>query len=397
MLVFRISRKSSTKLRSSRLFAIFLISKTFSTDDWVSSELNLRWTRNWNLYLNNLEKSMKLRIVLDSNHDGKKKRNSIHDKRKEKLRIHRFHHQNAEQDFSDQILQRNITENHRLRHQNPVQDFSGQIFQENIAENHQRIERKPFYSVRWRNVILHSYMTWNTMKETDIRDVLWKIKTNLVLERNQVIIIVLIALIDRNVIVIALIKWNLDLEQNQVITTALIALIKTNLVLERNQTIMTALIKRNLVTYRLITAELLDFPWIWQPHEDSGKQWTSWTSSMYHEKTENFWQYLMTLRNLDHPGKMPSSQVHSGKIPFQHVQDTTTIHDTVFSFPISARTISVRTTTTLPDPFIVSPSLPLKGWIFSTRGAVVGSVLPGPSQKGPEPVRTGHTYIFLSR
>jgi hypothetical protein len=27
----------------------------------------------------------------------------------------------------------------------------------------------------------------------------------------------------------------------------------------------------------------------------------------------------------------------------------------------------------------------------------VGSVLPGPSQKGPEPVRTGHTYIFLSR
>jgi hypothetical protein len=28
---------------------------------------------------------------------------------------------------------------------------------------------------------------------------------------------------------------------------------------------------------------------------------------------------------------------------------------------------------------------------------VVGSILPGPSQKGPESVRIGHIYIFLSR
>jgi hypothetical protein len=62
-------------------------------------------------------------------------------------------------------------------------------------------------------------------------------------------------------VAIALIRRNLNI----------IALMKKHLVLKRNVA-MIALIKRNFVTHRLITTELLDLPWISQPHEDSGKQ-----------------------------------------------------------------------------------------------------------------------------
>jgi hypothetical protein len=39
----------------------------------------------------------------------------------------------------------------------------------------------------------------------------------------------------------------------------------------------------------------------------------------------------------------------------------------------------------------------LKSWIFSTRKAVVRSILPDPSQKESKPIRIDHIYIFLNR
>jgi hypothetical protein len=141
-------------------------------------------------------------------------------------------------------------------------------------------------------------------------------------------------------IIIVLTKW--------IVIT--ITLIKKNLVLEWN-VIIIFLIERHLAM---------------------------WIQSLSHEKIEDFWQYLMifreldhserilsqhvhdtvfsqilmTLRNLVHSEKISFSQVQAEKILSQFVQNTTTILDTVFDFSISVRTISVRTITTCFDSLI---------------------------------------------
>jgi hypothetical protein len=165
--------------------------------------------------------------------------------------------------------------------------------------------------------------------------------------------------------------------------------------------------------------------------------------SLCHERSENFWQYLMIFLDLDHSERISSqfvqdtnairndhserisfSQVqvrmnswiaevfnsssldldHHKKIQSQHVQET--IHDTLFDFSISARTISMRTTMICSESDSQNISnfwnswssfLSLKNWIFSTREAVVRSILFDSSQKESESIRIDHIYIFLSR
>jgi hypothetical protein len=181
-----------------------------------------------------------------------------------------------------------------------IQDSSDQILQKNIAENRQRTNN---------NLVI-------------------ALVKNLVLQRNQAIII---ALIMTNVTIIALIKRNLVLERNQMIIIVLIALINRNV-------IVIALIRIIVILKKIVEQKDIEKNIV--KNSSQHVQYTIFRDLDHSEKI-SFPQV--------HSEEIPFSQVHSEKIPFQHVQDTTTIHDTVFDFSISARTISVRTITICPE------------------------------------------------